>query len=59
LLVSASNLRAVFLVAAEEKRLPPVIADALFGLALDESALAVASQHTRFEILKISSLVKK
>jgi hypothetical protein len=58
-LVSASNVRAIFLVSAEEERLPPVITDALFGLTLDESALAVTSQHTRFKILESSYLVKK
>jgi hypothetical protein len=52
LLVSASNVRAVFLVAAEEERLPPVITDALFRLALNESALPVASQYAGFKILK-------
>lgn len=51
-LLYQSHLQALFAVAAEEERLPPVVADALLGLAFHESALAVSSQHTRFKILQ-------
>lgn len=46
------NLHALWVMSAEEQRLPAVVSDTLVRLALYVAALPVSTQHTRFKVLQ-------